>query len=137
MQRFWDKVHVDPDGCWLWTAAEKFGYGCFFFDGRMVQAHRFAYELVVGEIPEGLVIDHLCQIKLCVRPDHLEAVTHRENVLRSPRGFAAINARKNECHRGHPLSGDNLYLRPTGARECKECRTMMSAPTEKEGFHAR
>lgn len=85
----------------------------------MMRAHRFAYELHKGPIPKGLEIDHLCRNTLCVNPNHLEAVTHRENVRRgtSP---TARNAMKSECKRGHPLDEKNTYLDGTG-RKCKKC----------------
>lgn len=81
--RFWSNVQVGPD-CWLWRRLpNKFGYGRFANRaGVMVLAHRFAYELVVGPIPEGLVLDHLCETPACVRPEHLEPVTNSENVRR-------------------------------------------------------
>jgi len=87
--RFWSKVRLCPrDGCWLWTGAPNAdGYGRFqrrLATGvyRMVKAHRYAYELLVGPIPEGLTLDHLCLHRLCVRPSHLEPVTNAENVRR-------------------------------------------------------
>lgn len=84
-EQFWAKVAVS-DGCWTWTAAtDRDGYGKFtdHSNGRRMHAHRFAYELLVGEVPEGLELDHLCRNRACVRPDHLEPVTHLENVRRS------------------------------------------------------
>jgi hypothetical protein len=94
--RFWAKVKKDGPvpgyapqlgGCWLWTGAKHaLGYGQQRIDWRIVPAHRFSYELLVGPIPEGLQIDHLCRVPSCVRPSHLEPVTHRENGLR---GIAA------------------------------------------------
>ena len=81
--RFWEKVDVDPLGCWLWTASvNEDGYGQFMAD-RSVLAHRFAFELLRGPIPRNLELDHLCRVRPCVNPDHLEPVTHEENVRRS------------------------------------------------------
>lgn len=80
-ERFWAKVHK-TDSCWLWTASLTFGYGSFWDGKGQVRAHRFAYELLVDPIPEGLQLDHLCRIRHCVNPDHLEAVTNAENVQR-------------------------------------------------------
>lgn len=131
--RFWAKVNKtgpvpdyapDLGPCWLWLAAKNKGYGCFGVTGKMVLAHRYAYELAIGPIPSGLTIDHLCRTPSCVNPAHLEPVTHRENVLRGV-GPTAQQARKTHClPGGHPLSGDNLYLRPNGKRECRTCRRL-------------
>jgi hypothetical protein len=86
--RFWAKVEK-TDGCWFWRARIiATGYGSFSLDGRKVMAHRFAYELLVGPIPEDLELDHLCRVRHCVNPAHLEPVTHRENILRGMRAAA-------------------------------------------------
>ena len=120
--RFWPKVEK-TDGCWLWTGArDKLGYGWIRRTrGGNAPAYRVAWELEVGPIPEGLVIDHLCRNPSCVNPAHLEPVTQRENMLRGAT-VAARNAAKTRCLRGHPLSGENLYRRPDGGRECRTCR---------------
>ena len=102
--RFWEKVDkTGPNGCWLWTGAcSRRGYGAIladFPDRRMLCAHRAAYEMLVGPIPDGLQLDHLCRNRPCVNPAHLEPVTGRENVLRGT-GFAAENAAKTHCVRG-------------------------------------
>jgi hypothetical protein len=124
-KRFHSKIVIDKDtACWLWTGTRnrnKGGYGKFHLQGKRVLAHRFSYELFKGIIPQGLTIDHLCKITHCVNPEHLEAVTMKENVLRGE-GFAAQNAKKVFCLNGHLLEGDNLYLRPDGDRDCKACK---------------
>ena len=125
-KRFWAKVEVDSDGCWNWTACRSpKGYGLFGFAGRLRPAHRLAYEVLVGPIPKGLTIDHLCRNRACIRPSHLEPVTNRENIYR---GYApsAVNARKTHCHAGHPLNGANLYVEPSGKRVCRSCRRLRS-----------
>ena len=88
--RFMAKVDTTaPGGCWLWTAHRNAdGYGVFRFDGQMGGAHRFAYRLLVGPVPEGMELDHLCRVRHCVNPDHLEVVTHAENVRRAERWVA-------------------------------------------------
>ena len=100
--RFWSKVDK-TDGCWVWTATvNSNGYGQIKVAGAKWQAHRYAYELMVGPIPDGLCIDHLCRNRRCVRPDHLEPVDNRTNTLRGE-GVTAVNARRDMCQRGHPL----------------------------------
>lgn len=121
--RFDEKVELDPKtGCWEWQACRcSGGYGNFRHKGRVVVAHRLAYETLVGPIPEGLDIDHLCRNRKCVNPHHLEPVTRRENILRGE-GQGAKHARKTHCQHGHPLSGENLYINPaSGQRVCREC----------------
>lgn len=126
LARFEDKFTPEPNsGCWLWTASlDRKGYGQFRFpDGRTGRAHRYAYESFVGPIPTGLEIDHLCRVRSCVNPTHLEPVTHLENIRRGKTGInlAAANLAKTHCPQGHPYSGTNLYVRPNGYRKCREC----------------
>jgi hypothetical protein len=120
--RFWEKVEK-TETCWLWTAAKNDqGYGHIkVSDGEWAYAHRLAYELLVGPIPEGLELDHLCRVRNCLNPAHLEPVTGRENVLRST-SPTAINARKTHCPRGHEYSAENTYYTPReGHRQCRAC----------------
>lgn len=125
--RFWGKVEK-TDGCWEWTSnIGRNGYGRFLYRGALMMAHRFAYERDRGPIPEGLELDHLCSNRRCVRPSHLDPVTHRENIVRSLITTPGINARKVLCDRGHPLSGANLKVRPCGRRECRECARLRQA----------
>jgi hypothetical protein len=122
--RFWPKVDASGD-CWVWTAsANQFGYGHILTEGRTRgMAHRVAYELLIGPIPEGLELDHLCRNPPCVNPDHLEPVTHAENMARAP--WTAVQARRAQthCKRGHEFTEDNIYRRPGGVgRSCRTCR---------------
>lgn len=115
------------DSCWLFTGRlTSCGYGTIREggrDSRRVMAHRVSYELHVGPIPDGLVIDHLCRVRNCVNPNHLEPVTSRINVLRGL-APAAINARLTHCKKaGHPLTPDNLNGDTPGHRRCKKCRS--------------
>ena len=131
LRRFWEKVHKADDGCWLWMAARfDNGYGMFQVDGKARRAHRVAYEALVGEIPEGLHLDHLCHTRECVNPAHLEPVTCQENLLRGET-VNARNAAKTECVNGHPFTPENTYLRPAGARSprrmCRECHRQSAA----------
>lgn len=110
------------DGCWEWQGViVRGGYGAID-DGKGVKlfAHRVAYELLVGPIPAGLQLDHLCRNTRCVRPDHLEAVTPRENYLRGV-GFVAQNARKTHCPQRHEYDEANTYVY-RGMRYCRECQ---------------
>lgn len=120
-ERFWSKVDKNgPEGCWLWTDhLGRQGYADFWVPPRPVKAHRFAYELLVGPIPEGLVIDHLCSVRHCVNPAHLEAVTQRVNVLRSTNHVAA-QAVATHCKRGHEFTPENTYMH-RGKRDCRTC----------------
>ncbi len=118
-------------GCVDWTGSmtEK-GYGIVEWDGRTWRAHRVAYVLENGPIPEGMQLDHLCRNRRCINPTHLEVVTSRENTLRGM-GPSAQNAMKTHCNRGHILDGDNLYLWNRKGREptrhCRTCKSLTKA----------
>jgi hypothetical protein len=122
--RFWRFVSPEPNsGCWLWTGAESEGHGIFSIKHRLVKAHRFSFEAFVRQIPEGLVIDHLCRVRCCVNPLHLEPVTTLVNTMRGDLPGIMRNRfkHKTHCPFGHPYSGDNLYQWGT-RRACKICR---------------
>jgi hypothetical protein len=120
-ERFWPRVDKRPDGCWIWTGStDGHGYGQFRADGTMVKAYRWAYEDTHGPVPAGLELDHVCRVRRCVNPDHLEPVTHRENVLRGE-SITADQAKRTHCPKGHPYSGANLKIRPNGKRRCVTC----------------
>ncbi|WP_369377644.1 HNH endonuclease signature motif containing protein [Streptomyces sp. cg36] len=121
--RFLAKIRDGEGGCWEWTGHIKpNGYGQVRIGDHKHHVHRLAYEVMVGPIPPGLVIDHLCRNRRCLRPDHLEPVPQRTNILRGE-GPTARNARRTHCVRGHRFDTANTYVRPSGARNCRACRT--------------
>ena len=114
------KIRVAEDGCWHWTACIKFdGYGRVRWDGHQPVAHRVVYMLLVGPIGEGLHLDHLCRVRHCVNPEHLEPVTPLENVRRS--SAADYWRSKTHCPRNHPYDEANTYVTKRGARTCRAC----------------
>jgi hypothetical protein len=117
--RFWNYIDKTPT-CWRWTGSlVREGYGFLRVNGKTTPAHRFAYELLVGPIQDGLTIDHLCRVRHCVNPEHLEPVTRDENTLRGT-GPTARHARQTHCKQGHPLDVTQLENgRPR--RRCSIC----------------
>ncbi len=122
VEKFFSKVAFDCGDCWEWTGTKNsWGYGRFLVDGRRIMAHRVCYEILVGKIPEGLVIDHLCRNHACVNPAHIEALTQLVNARRGRN----IHREKTHCVRGHEYTEENTrvmrmkdgYLN----RKCKNC----------------
>jgi HNH endonuclease len=123
-QRFWRKVAKTEGGCWIWLASlTGNGYGKFAACAgsrrkKWVQAHRYAYELLKGPIPEGFDLHHaVCETKRCVNPDHTVPLSHSEHCKISAQNLT----NKTHCPKGHPYAGENLYLTRNGFRQCRKC----------------
>lgn len=125
LDELFDRSIPEPNtGCWLWEGSvNSRGYGYAKNDF----VHRSSYRAKNGAIPDGLEVDHLCKVRCCVNPEHLEAVTRLENVRRSSAGYYKrtpennVQKRRTHCPSGHPYSGDNLWISKTGNRQCRTC----------------
>ena len=123
-ERFWRHVDKTPT-CWLWTGGDNgYGYGRFSVrtprGPRSARAHRIAFVLAGGTIPDDKVLDHICRVRRCVNPEHLRLLTNAENVLIGI-SFSAINARKTHCPQDHPYNEVNTYINYLGYRRCRLC----------------
>lgn len=121
------RVVAGPKNCWIWTGKKVAGYGHF----RGKYAHRLVYSAIVGQIPPGLSLDHLCRNTRCVNPDHLDPVTHKENVRRGNVG--KIESSRTHCPSGHEYTEENTYRnRLNGSRSCRACvKSRHAAENEK------
>ena len=137
-ERFFSRVTASSDGCWLWDRPKRDGYGQFAAGNNRVsvQAHRWAYEHLIAPIPDGLHIDHLCRVRHCVNPWHLEPVPLVVNVMRGE-GLMARNARKSECDSGHAFDSSNTYVTPGGRRQCRACRAAATVKYQQRRADAR
>lgn len=125
--RFWRYVELSL-GCWIWRGTKSWnGYGAILPSGAKVKvyAHRLAYEMFIGKVPDGYELHHLCGIKACVKPDHLELVTRKQHAQHThDRAYGGWQRIKTHCSKGHPFTGDNLKIRhdKDGThRRCREC----------------
>lgn len=118
-ERFDVKYLKMADGCWHWIAQiAPNGYGRLQMGTKAEYAHRVSYTLHKGEIPEGMHVHHVCEVRQCVNPDHLQAITPRANLMASDTN-ARRNARKTHCLNGHSL--EDAWVRDNGARSCRQC----------------
>lgn len=119
------KVKIDENGCWVWQLRchHKERYGIIAIDSKPKLVHRVSYETFVGPIPEGLQLDHLCRNRPCCNPAHLEPVTPRENIRRSPIHISVRQAAKTHCVHGHEFTPENTYRFTTGGKTQRACRT--------------
>lgn len=133
LARFNAKVDTSQD-CWLWTGGDTgngLRYGKFWDGTRKVLAHRYAYSINFGDIPEGLEVDHVCRVPKCVRPDHLRLLTRTQN-MRNRNDCRLKADGKIVCNRGHEISGNNVYTRPDGRIECRVCIHRPNARNKKD-----
>lgn len=136
--RLVERITVESPGCWI-VGKNRNNYAAISVRGQGKKtAHRLVYEHLVGPIPKGRQLDHLCRVPACVNPDHLEPVTPAENKRRGY-SFAARRARQNRCSRGHDLTGDNLLIERHGertSRRCRPCRRLNETWRRQQGVAA-
>jgi hypothetical protein len=123
-ERIGPRIEIDDSGCWIWTGSKNsLGYGEISYRGSKWRAHRAAYTALVGPIPDGLVLDHLCRTPSCVNPAHLEPVTQAENIRRAVRQPAKL---RTHCPQGHPYDEVNTYVyvnkKGITQRHCRTCQ---------------
>ena len=139
LDRLMAKVEPLSTGCWLWRGATTAGgYGKIGLGGRRAGervAHRVTYELMVGSIPTGYDLDHLCRLRACVNPTHVEPVTRRENVRRGLWGPG--QPRTTHCRHGHEYTPDNTRQLAGGRRRCRECLRIARREYENRRYHSR
>lgn len=141
MNRFLDKVVPEPNtGCWIWSGmcSRKHRYGYFWYSGVNVLAHRWIWQQTNGAIPASFDIDHICRVRECVNPRHLRAVTRRDNLM-APGSLSIVNKNylKTSCHRGHPLTQDNVYVFNGNHRACRLCKQIAQRKVDAKRKEAR
>lgn len=120
------RISIDRAGCWIWSNTTPQNYARLLIWGKAMLVHRLSYMLASGPIPEGFQIDHLCKVRSCCNPQHLEATTPSLNNARSD-SLSGENTRKTHCKRGHPLSGENLRYTVRNERQCRKCDAIRAA----------
>lgn len=115
-----ERVQIDNNGCWLWTGwINPDGYGLIRIDNTRMRAHRLSWTLFHGPIPDNLTIDHLCRIRHCINPEHLEPVTGAENIRRDLE-FRKVGQYKTHCSKGHKITPRTLSHHGSGYH-CRIC----------------
>lgn len=129
-ERFFGRVEIAANGCWLWTGGlARGGYARFVYGGGQVYAHRWTYLMWVGEIPEGMQLDHfVCDTPRCVNPEHVRPVTPRENTLRG-NTVQSLNASKTVCKWGHEFTEASTFYDKAGMRQCRPCHARRQSET--------
>lgn len=129
LDRLFTRIHVHENGCWIWQGCkDAHGYGrTNMGNGKIKSTHVLFYTWLVGDVPKGLELDHLCMKQSCVNPDHLEPVTHAENIRR---WAASLNIRR--CPQGHEYDPANTYINPQGRRICRICSRASGARYRKQ-----
>lgn len=127
------KINVRENGCWEWTASRTpGGYGITWdpLRKRTCVVHRYIYGLLRSVVPEGMYCDHLCRVRHCVNPDHIEIVTHRENTMRGE-NFVVAKAQQTHCIHGHEFTPENTARNPSGTRRCRACARLRLRETHR------
>lgn len=140
LERLIAKREIDTNGCWLWIGSlHPNGYASTTQGSRRSRdyIHRIAYRAIIGPIPLGKELDHLCRVRHCFNPQHLEPVTRIENVRRGigPAILGRLNGSKTHCIRGHAFDEYNTRLRPTGGRDCRACARLHQTEYRKARRH--
>jgi hypothetical protein len=131
-ERFLNRIRIDNNGCWIWTSTlNPKGYGIICLRGRYWATHRLLHEAMVGHVPAHMVTDHLCRVRACCNPLHLQVVTQAVNIRRAdmPSGANHCNGRLTHCKYGHPFSGDNVYYYEVDGHVYRICRTCAARRT--------
>lgn len=121
LEEFFSSIQFNESNwCWEWTRSLSAGYGYFRLYDKKISVHRISYQLFKGQIPNDKELDHLCRNTKCCNPEHLEPISHKENVLRG-NGPTAINSQKTHCDNGHEYTLENTFIRKNGNRDCRMC----------------